>query len=145
MIRYTCPSCKTLLESRDHEVGTEVICPKCDLHLRVPMPNGRAAQPPASRSGRKTDRPVLDEIDDEDELHRKPARRRKRFECPRCGSRDRPIEKSEISQTGWILFVVLLVVFWPLCFIGLFQKETYQACGECGARVGKKRSGSFSF
>jgi DNA-directed RNA polymerase subunit RPC12/RpoP len=145
MIRYTCPSCKTLLESPDHKVGTEVACPTCDERLRVPLPATNHAI--VASCARQDDYPVLDAVDDEDEVVRKPIRsrrRRRRFECYRCGSTYPPVTKTEISQTGWILFVVLLVMFWPLCFIGLFQKESFQACADCGARVGKRRAESIA-
>jgi DNA-directed RNA polymerase subunit M/transcription elongation factor TFIIS len=150
MIRYTCPSCKTLLESPDHKVGTQVACPTCEKRLRVPMPgNGQMQPAPASR---KDDYPVLEEIaeDERDDVEldrprRSRPRRKSRFKCRECGSRRRPVEKTEISQTGWILFIVLLLVFWPLCFIGLMQKETYEVCDDCGARLKPKRGGSSGF
>jgi DNA-directed RNA polymerase subunit M/transcription elongation factor TFIIS len=136
MIRYTCPSCKTLLVSPDHKVGTKVACPTCDERLRVPMPDGETAS--SSRGRKEADHyPMLREVEEEEEPkpRRSGRRRKRRFRCHRCHSTDPPIEKTEISQTGWILFIVLLLVFWPLCFIGLLQKETYLACGDCGARV----------
>jgi DNA-directed RNA polymerase subunit M/transcription elongation factor TFIIS len=150
MIRYHCPSCKTLLESPDHKVGTKVACPTCEERLRVPMPsNGHMVPAPSSR---KKDYPVLEEIeedeprddvDDEDDRPRRNRSRSKRkFKCRECGSRRRPVERTEISQNGWILFIVLLIVFWPLCFIGLCQKETYEVCDDCGARLKPKRGGS---
>jgi DNA-directed RNA polymerase subunit M/transcription elongation factor TFIIS len=145
MIRYTCPACKTLLESPDHKVGTKVACPTCEEKLRVPMPsNGHLLPAPSSR---KKDYPVLEEIEEgedaEDERPRKSRVRRKRkFKCRECGSTRRPVTKEEISQNGWILFIVLLIVFWPLCFIGLFQKESYEVCDDCGARLRPKRGGS---
>lgn len=65
--------------------------------------------------------------------------RRHRFECPECGSTGPPIIRSQISQAGWIVFVVLLLFFFPLCFLGLLMKEEYRVCTDCGARLGTTR------
>jgi DNA-directed RNA polymerase subunit M/transcription elongation factor TFIIS len=145
MIRYTCPSCKTLLESPDHKVGTKVACPTCEEKLRVPMPsNGHLLPVPSSR---KKDYPVLEEIEEDegakdDRPRRSRSRNKRKVRCRECGSTRRPVTREEISQNGWILFIVLLIVFWPLCFIGLFQKETYEICDDCGARLRPRRGGS---
>jgi DNA-directed RNA polymerase subunit M/transcription elongation factor TFIIS len=74
-----------------------------------------------------------DDEDDEDE----DGRPRRRFECPECGSTYRPITRSEISQSGWIVFAVLLVFFFPLCFLGLLMKDEYRVCADCGRRLGR--------
>jgi DNA-directed RNA polymerase subunit RPC12/RpoP len=56
-------------------------------------------------------------------------------ECSYCGSTALPREISEISQGGWIMFVVLLVFFFPLCWIGLLMTERHLKCSDCGARL----------
>jgi hypothetical protein len=63
-------------------------------------------------------------------------RRPRRPECPHCGSSRQPILRSEISQSGWILFVVLLILCGPLCLLGLLMKEEYRVCADCGLRLG---------
>jgi DNA-directed RNA polymerase subunit RPC12/RpoP len=56
-------------------------------------------------------------------------------ECPYCGTTEPPREVSEISQGGWITFALLLVFFFPLCWIGLLMTETRLKCSDCGARL----------
>jgi DNA-directed RNA polymerase subunit RPC12/RpoP len=61
---------------------------------------------------------------------------RPRFvECYRCGSSERPYFSTVISEGGWVTFAVLLVLFFPLCWIGLLMTETRGRCADCGARV----------
>lgn len=56
-------------------------------------------------------------------------------ECDRCGSTYPPYQRTVISQTGWVLFVVLLILFFPLCWIGLLMTETQINCSDCGVRL----------
>jgi hypothetical protein len=58
--------------------------------------------------------------------------RRRGIPCPYCGSDAVPHPRRRISQTGWIVFALLLVFTVCLCFIGLFITEEYRACPECG-------------
>jgi hypothetical protein len=41
---------------------------------------------------------------------------------------------TQISQTGWIVLIVLAVFFLPLFWNGLFMKEERWVCPECGER-----------
>lgn len=59
-----------------------------------------------------------------------------RFQCPYCQTRRPPIWKSEISQTGWFVFVVLLLTTCFLCVIGLFIRDKYRECSQCKIRLG---------
>jgi|SRR6266516_1884868 len=58
------------------------------------------------------------------------------FRCPYCQSQSPPIQKQKISTAGWILFVVLLLACFPLCWIGLLMKEDYRSCSFCGLNLG---------
>jgi hypothetical protein len=49
----------------------------------------------------------------------------------------------EIGQTGWLVFALLLLFFLPLCWLGLFMKDTYLECPDCGER--EKTGSSFRF
>ncbi len=53
------------------------------------------------------------------------------FSCQRCGGRHAPRYEKRISTTGWIVFAVLLVFFFPLFWIGLLIKEDVQVCPVC--------------
>jgi hypothetical protein len=55
--------------------------------------------------------------------------------CPYCGNRGPAITNSKISTGGWVTFVVLLIIFFPLCWIGLLIKEEYRVCSRCGSRI----------
>lgn len=54
--------------------------------------------------------------------------------CRHCGAQTFPYSK--ISTQGWIVFFGLLVFCFPLCFIGLFMKETGRRCGSCHVLAG---------
>jgi hypothetical protein len=58
-----------------------------------------------------------------------------RFRCPRCGSEEPPWVVRQISAAGWVLFALLLVFFFPLCFIGLLITETKRVCRHCGLKT----------
>ena len=84
-----------------------------------------------------------DDDDDDDDYDDRPSRRsssrrgsRRGFECPYCGYDGSPRTNSHISGAGWAVFIVLLLVFFPLCWIGLLMKDTYRVCGDCGAKLG---------
>ena len=58
------------------------------------------------------------------------------FKCPYCQSQSPPLQKQKISTAGWILFVVLLLACFPLCWIGLLMKEDFRSCSFCGLNLG---------
>lgn len=58
------------------------------------------------------------------------------YRCPRCGTQNLPHIERKISPAGWIVFVVLLVVFFPLFWIGFFLKEDVRVCPVCNLKVG---------
>jgi hypothetical protein len=50
-----------------------------------------------------------------------------------------PVSTKRMSQTGWILFVVLLFVCLPLCWIPFVvdgTKEEVRKCPTCGNTLG---------
>jgi RNA polymerase subunit RPABC4/transcription elongation factor Spt4 len=53
------------------------------------------------------------------------------YRCPNCGTNAHPRIEEKISQGGWIVFAILLVVFFPLFWVGLLMKEKYQVCPVC--------------
>src|SRR5262249_27253452 len=65
---------------------------------------------------------------------RRRQRHRRGDECHWCGSREPFIPRQEMGQTGWIVFVVLLIFFFPLCWLALFVQERFWVCADCGAR-----------
>ena len=89
---------------------------------------------PARRKSRRSRRDDDDEEDDDDYRgRRRNTRRGARCRC--CDSKLEIVRREQISQGGWIVFAVMLLVCWPLFFIGLMMKEEYMACADCGARL----------
>jgi len=58
------------------------------------------------------------------------------YRCPRCASQLSPKVVRKISTAGWIVFAVLMVVFFPLFWVGLLIKEEVRICTVCKARIG---------
>lgn len=55
--------------------------------------------------------------------------------CPRCASNQPPRYERKVSTAGWIVFAALLVVFFPLFWIGLLIKEPVPFCPVCNLRL----------
>ena len=54
------------------------------------------------------------------------------LECPYCKAKAPPFVRSKVSAAGWVFFVVVLILFFPLCWIGLFIRDDYYVCARCG-------------
>jgi len=57
------------------------------------------------------------------------------FRCPHCMSHFPPRIERRISTAGWITFAILLVLFFPLFWIGLLIKEDVRVCQTCNSKV----------
>jgi len=57
------------------------------------------------------------------------------FRCPHCMSNFMPRMEKRISTTGWVVFAVLLVFFFPLFWIGLLIKEDVPVCQGCNTKL----------
>ena len=57
------------------------------------------------------------------------------FRCPHCQSTAPPVVSKRISTAGWVVFFALLIICFPLCFIGLFIKEEYRMCSWCRGAI----------
>jgi hypothetical protein len=93
----------------------------------VAEPRGRrdrGEEPRRKRRRRHDD----DDDDDDDDAGR--------FRCPYCRTKARPIIKQEVSSTGWIILVVLLICCFPFFWIGLLVKEDQRVCSRCGIKLG---------
>ena len=42
------------------------------------------------------------------------------FRCVTCGTDIPPFERSSTTWVGWCVFIILIFVFFPLCWLGLF-------------------------
>lgn len=57
------------------------------------------------------------------------------YRCPRCSSQLMPKIEKRISAAGWVVFAVLLVVFFPLFWVGLLIKEEIKVCPVCSLKI----------
>jgi hypothetical protein len=112
MPRFACPHCGEACTISESSIGKKVRCPGCD-------------------------RAFLAGDDEPAEERRRPRRSDGvGFRCPFCGTSEPPNVDSKVSTGGWVLFVVLLISCFPLCFIGLFVREDYRVCSSCGVKLG---------
>lgn len=56
------------------------------------------------------------------------------YRCPYCDCDELPRRETRISTAGWIV-LILLLLFFPINLIGLFLRDTYHVCPDCGLRV----------
>lgn len=140
MIRFQCPTCQTVLQSPGHTAGVKVACVKCGQRLLVPNPVKPTAGNKTVLGKPMDDVVVLDVADGEDE-RRKPTN--PSFDCPRCGSLERPEIQQKVATLGWILFVVFFVSAHLFCYSMLHIREDWEICRDCGRRA--RQEGSMSF
>ncbi len=87
-----------------------------------------------------------EDIDQDEPEPRVPrrSRRSRRNSCPYCGSAAEPVIRRKIGVMGWVVFAVFLLVFFPLCFLGLFMTDEVEFCCDCGAKL-RTRGQGFGF
>jgi hypothetical protein len=56
--------------------------------------------------------------------------------CPYCGTHAPTYTASRVSESGWIMFVVLMFFCFPLFWIGLLMRENYRVCSNCAGHLG---------
>ena len=111
-----CPACGQELQVPTDLLGHRVKCPECEKYFHAPR--YVAELPPAPPVARPV--PV----------------RHSSFCCPFCHSHERPVRRGRVSLAGWIVFAVLLVCFFPLCWLGLLIRDRYHVCYDCGIKLG---------
>ena len=57
------------------------------------------------------------------------------YRCPRCATQILPQIQRKISNAGWAVFAIVLVVFFPLFWIGLLIKEDVRVCPVCNLKI----------
>lgn len=57
------------------------------------------------------------------------------WRCPYCGTYRPPFVKRTTKTAGVVVFVLLLILFVPLCWIGLLMRETKRICIDCNSKV----------
>jgi uncharacterized membrane protein YvbJ len=122
------------------ENGTGRFCVKCGTPLPLAAESWRASSELNQRPAKTEDRPPA-YVPPAAGAYRPPAPlaplgQYVAFKCPYCQSQSPPVQKQKISTAGWILFVILLLACFPLCWIGLLIKEDYRSCSFCGLGLG---------
>lgn len=57
------------------------------------------------------------------------------FRCPYCQSPAGTYTVSKVSQSGWIVIVIMILFCLPLFWIGLFMKEETYYCRSCQMKL----------
>lgn len=62
------------------------------------------------------------------------------IKCPYCGHEGMPLMVKEgLSGSGWAVFVILLLVCFPLCWLPFVVdgcKDEKRKCFQCGIKMG---------
>ena len=161
-VRFACPRCQTIMQTSAQKVGSDVVCPHCSYQFQLVEPD-QAPQAPTRAdvyAGANTgsealaspktidDLPVVPSVVSNgnstmgrttilgstvgSSVHHRPVG----FQCPYCQTTRTPTVRSEISQTGWLVFVILLLTTCFGCVIGLFIRDSYRECSQCKIRLG---------
>ena len=127
-VRFACPRCQTLMQTGAQKVGGDVVCPHCSHQFQLVEPDRPAASPTridlagSSNSGtepaahRPVEKIAVPPATSSFGTSRFPVSgngssgfRPVGFQCPYCQTTRAPTVRSEISQIGWLVFVILLV------------------------------------
>ena len=158
-VRFACPRCQTIMQTAAEKVGHEVACPHCEHRFGLVEPERAAESPaktdPVDGAGDGLDSGLEETFDRGVEKVAVPSPaigpgaakvlqrvtptqpfRQVGFQCPYCQTTRAPISKSEVSQLGWLVFIVMLVMTCFGCIIGLFIRDRYTECSQCKIRLG---------
>lgn len=150
--RISCPMCKKPISVNYTHSGLKMACPHCGQRLKVPI-----IEPPAPVP---TDRTMLAEFEPTGPLSfslpppavppsppaasgpppampppptQEMLARPHSLRCMACGC-DRCYIEKKVTQQGITTMLILLLVFFPLFWIGLLQQEEMVVCPRCGAQ-----------
>jgi hypothetical protein len=148
-IEVQCPVCAETLQAPDDAGGKGCPCPLCRAVVSVPL--AERTSPPPGRVGAcptctksLTITPELEGalvtcpfcgVEFRIDAALVSRRRRRRFQCPHCGTNEPPTLITQISVAGWVIFAVFLVFFFPLFWVGLLITERVPYCYDCGRRA----------
>ena len=131
-IEFTCPACETVLVVSTSLRGTKLSCPHC---ANISVISGRPPEDLPRKTGKATGGSNRTKLVASIAKYGRHSRPPVEFRCPFCNSNLAPKAKRKISTGGWVTFVVLLILCFPLCIIGLFIKDEYHVCRSCGIKL----------
>ena len=152
-VRFACPRCSTVMQTGSDKIGFDVACPHCAHRFRLIEPEeASAGSSPSGAADAPTMPPVSSPIPNapmppHEHQTYQPAPSSPNltrvanapgsvpYSCPYCQTHAPPIWKSEVSQIGWIVFVILLLTTCVFCFAGLLIRDRYRVCSQCGIRL----------
>lgn len=164
-VRFSCPRCSTVMQTAADRVDSEVACPQCGYQFRLvenekPAAGSTVAADAPTLPPSNQGTPATTYSQNQDSTYSKPFSQpspmqnygqpgvsqfqtpafhqqdgRTSYSCPYCGTTHPPTWKSEVSQLGWIVFVILLMTTCFLCFIGLFIRDRFRVCSNANCRA----------
>jgi len=146
VIRFTC-RCGRRYAVPERHAGRSTHCPACGAAVTIPrvavatlvepreVRFGEAPPPPR----RQPEVAVVTNAPASGRKIRRPRRRRggtpeANFRCPFCRCNEPPHAARKISAGGWVLFVILLLFFFPLCPLALLMTDEVLSCSACGVK-----------
>ena len=129
-----CPHCGKAANAPDEYAGKKVRCAHCKKTFVAADANDDEAILDVEHVEvpRQTYASLPSPIENDDEYEE----RRSRFRCPFCGTSMPPRTKSSMSTGGIIMFIFLLIICFPICFLAFFMQDKTKACSECGVTLG---------
>ncbi len=129
-LQFACPHCRAKQTAPESAAGSVHTCTACGGSFNLGLP---PTPPPTSvpvavpePAPRRRRREYEDEDDDDD---------RDGFRCPFCRTRRPPVYRSQVSQAGIIVMIVLILFCLPLFWIGLLMKEEGRYCSMCNRKL----------
>ncbi len=125
LLKLPCPVCRYHLLFAEDYIGKKVQCPGCGGLFTVLPPKTANIKVPIPRDA------------GDDQQHRHPG-----VLCPSCNkmTRTKPVFEDQVTTTGWVIFVLLLLFCFPLLCLVLHFQENYRGCTHCGRWLRVPRS-----
>lgn len=161
--KVQCPDCgqklaippkernKTVLAEREWDEPVRKVRDEDDDRHRDREDEDRHRDRDDDRSRRVSRRDDRDDYDDRDRRGSRDRRRdddrdwrdddrdwrddeRRYVVCRNCGWDDLPRRETKISGAG-IVLIVIGIFFWPLIIVGIFMREEWDVCRDCGTKM----------
>lgn len=128
-LSLSCPVCKKPFTIDSNFSGQKLACPSCGQRIQVPE-----VPKPSDKTMLAVENPGFELLPDTPPPFIPPDKPPpfRRQHCRICGSMRHPYVHKEIGTTGIAMIIILLVLFFPLFWIGLLIKDEFLVCPDCG-------------